>query len=180
MYQPRKDLADRVLARLAGQPAEPLSQLPPGDPLAATLAAILAQARAAVAALNDELGEGAVKDRNHYDYLAQNLPRLAQFQSFALAEYAYHLKDGRNPGLRLWLEERQWRRRVDLLLFPEVGRWQVDAAGHKITRLLLTLWLEGDQPRPEPAADLKGLYPLSEDWSAALGRALTLAAVLKP
>ena len=175
MTQTPDDLTDRVLARLAKQPAEPLSDLPPGEPLAASLADILAQARAAVAALNAELVGGSVQDRNHYHYLAQNLPRLAQFQSFSLAEYVYHLAEGRNPGVRLWLEEIKWRRRVQVLVFPEVGRWQVDGQGKKITRLLLTLEMHPGQVRPVPPAGFQDYYGPEEDWPAALCRALCLA-----
>lgn len=134
----------------------------PAEPLAAALAAILAQARAAAAALSAELGPGALDDRNHYDYLAANLAKIAGFQSFSLAEYAYHLPDGRNPGVRLWLEERRWQRRVEVLLFPEVGRWQVDAAGRKVNRLLLTLWPQGDAPAPSPALAWKAIIPLEK------------------
>ncbi|BEQ16734.1 hypothetical protein [Desulfoferula mesophila] len=168
------ELTGRVLARLAPKPAPALSPEPPAEPLAAALAAILAQARAAAAALSAELGPGALDDRNHYDYLAANLAKIAGFQSFSLAEYAYHLPDGRNPGVRLWLEERRWQRRVEVLLFPEVGRWQVDAAGRKVNRLLLTLWPQGDAPRPEPGPGLEGHYPAGETWSVALVRALCL------
>lgn len=178
MNGPQDDLTPRVLARLAAQPAAPLAGAP-GEAPAAQLAAILAQARAAAAALNAELAGGSLADRNHYDYLAQNLVRLAQFQSFSLAEYTLHLADGRNPGLRLGLEERQWRRRVEVLLFPEVGRWRVDAAGRKITRPLLTLWLENGGLRPVPGEGLEPAYRPDEDWPPALARAFCLAATLK-
>ena len=62
----------------------------------------------------------------------------------------------------------------EVLLFPEVGRWQVDAAGRKVNRLLLTLWPQGDAPRPEPGPGLEGHYPAGETWSVALVRALCL------
>lgn len=176
MSAPPSDLAQRVLARLAERPAPPLGPTPPSDPLAAALAAILAQAQATAVALNAELVDGSAEDRNHYGYLAQNLERIAQFQSFSLAEYTFHLKDGRNPGVRLWLEDERWQRRVQVLLFPEVGRWQVDAQGRKITRRLLTLWLEDGGPRPEPGPGLQGHFPAGEAWPLALARALCLPA----
>jgi hypothetical protein len=169
-----EELTGRVLARLAQQPVPPLSDTPPAEPLATALAAILSQARATFSAIGAELGPGSLDDRNHYDYLAQNLAKIAGFQSFSLAEYVYHLGDGRNPGVRLWLEERRWQRRVEVLLFPEVGRWQVDAAGRKVTRLLLTLWPQGEAVRPEPGPGLGGRYPAGEAWPAALVRALCL------
>ncbi|MCB2193587.1 MAG: hypothetical protein KQI62_18580 [Deltaproteobacteria bacterium] len=179
MTHSQEDLTARVLARLEQEPAPFPSEGLPEEAPAAALAAILARARATVAALNAELAGGTVEDLNHYDYLVQNLPRLAGFESFSLAEYTYHLADGRNPGVRLWLEEKSWRRRVKVLLFPEVGRWQVDAQGRKITRLLLTLELEGEAPRPVPAADIEGYFHSQEGWATALSRALCLATLLK-
>ncbi|MCB2225688.1 MAG: hypothetical protein KQH53_03340 [Desulfarculaceae bacterium] len=175
-----KALCLEVAARLAANPPAPLTGAPGGDPLLGQLAAILAQARAVVAALEPLLPGGGVDDLNKYEHLAAMLERIAQFQSFSLAEYTFRLPGGRRPGVRLWLEEAQWQRRVKVLLFHDVGRWQADAEGRKLSRELLTLELGEDGAAPLIPAGLAAWYSPAWAWAECLAMSLCLAVADPP
>lgn len=175
-----KGLCLEVAARLAASPPAPLAGAPTGEPLTEQLAAVLASARAVVAALNALLPGDGVEDRNKYEHLAAMLGRIAQFQSFALAEYTYHLPDGRRPGVRLWLEEESWRRRVKVLLFHDVGRWRADPEGRKLSRELLSLDLGDGGVAPVLAPGLAAWFSPAWGWAECLAMALCLAATELP
>ncbi len=167
-----------VTARLDAAPPPPLEGAPHGEPLTGQLAAILALARGAAAALNACLPGASLDDKNKYAHLGSMLERIASFQSFSLAEYSYHLPDGRRPGVRLWLEEERWRRYVRVLLFAEVGRWRADAAGRLASRELISLELGEKGPSPILAPHLNRFFPAAWGWEQCLTMALCLAACL--
>ncbi|MCF8033893.1 MAG: hypothetical protein K9K66_16830 [Desulfarculaceae bacterium] len=166
-----------VAARLAAAPPEPLGGAPVGEPLLEQLAAVLARARAVVAALDALLPGDGIDDLNKYEHLAGMLERIARFQSFALAEYTYHLAGGGQPGVRLWLEEAEWRRRIKVLFFPQVGRWQADGQGRMLSRELLGLTLEPGGIAPLLAPELGSWFSPAWGWEECLAMALCLAAV---
>lgn len=170
-----KALFLEVAARLAASPPAPLQGAPGGDPLVEQLAGVLAQARAVVAALGALLPGDGVDDLNKYDFLAGMLERVAQFQSFSLAEYTYHLPGGRRPGVRLWLEEAQWQRRVGVLLFHDVGRWQADPEGRKLSREILSLELGQGGIAPVAPAKLAAWFSPAWGWAECLAMSLCLA-----
>lgn len=164
----------RLAAWLAENPAAPA----PAPALAgeqAQAALVLAQARRVMAGAAATLaGAAAVADRNKYDFMFESLPRLWGFQSFSLAEYTYALPGGGHPGLRLWLEEADWRRRVAVLMFEDVRLWRLDAGGGKFSHELLVLHLEAHRVRPawDPAAN--EWYDPAWGWRRALRQALCL------
>ncbi|RJX34690.1 MAG: hypothetical protein C4525_06460 [Desulfarculus sp.] len=167
----------QVRAWLAQHPPQALAAPAGADELGRSLLAILAQARASAAAVSAVLAPQGVEDRNKYDFLAGRLAQITAFPGFSLAEYTYHLAGGARPGLRLWLQEHHWRRRVQALLFPEVGRWQADAAGRKISRELLTLELD-QEPRPRFTPEMGRWYDAAWDWRQCLTQAMCLPVLL--
>lgn len=137
-------------------------------------AQVLAEARRIMAGAVATLAGVGVADRNKYDFMVASLPRLWGFQSFSLAEYTYDLPGGGHPGLRLWLEERDWRRRVAALMFEDVRVWRLDAAGGKYSHELLVLDLGQDGILPAWDRAAAEWYDPAWDWRRALRQALCL------
>lgn len=166
-----------------GQMARWLAEHPAGAPpeLAGEqgqAALVLAQAGRVMAAAAATLGEASVRDRNKYAFMLENLPRLWGFQSFSLAEYTYDLPGGTHPGLRLWLEETDWRRRVAVLMFEDVRIWRLDAGGGKYSHELLVLHLGPEGLRPAWDAAAAAWYDPAWGWRRALRQALCLPLLL--
>lgn len=163
----------RLDAALAG----PEDAAPPGGGPAANAAAALAWARRVSRALGGLLPGGALSDHNHYGHLCENLPKLVEFETFSLAEYTYHASPDRHPGVRLWLDVADWRRRLGAILFEDVHQWRVDAGGRRLERRLVSLDLSGPEPALLPDGELTG-SPLGDPWHAALAEALARPVLL--
>ena len=88
-----------------------------------------------------------VQDRNKYEYMAQNLTTILGFENFSLAEYVYLQPDWHKPGLRLWLYRKGGGLGLTVILFPQIGEWQVDDQGGMLRTELVHLDLSGDEPR---------------------------------
>ncbi len=159
---------ERLDAWLAGHPAEAVAA--PKAPARATpLLAILAQARAVAAGLDAVCQGLALHDRNKYGFVAERMGDLINFDTFSLAEYSYQLADGSVPGVRLW--HRAAEALVEVILFEDVVRWQVDELGKKRSHPLLALEVSG----PEPAArvpESAGRYVRPGPWRRALADAM--------
>ena len=169
---------EELAAWLAAQ--GPLAGAMPGQAgeLAGQVGLVLEQARRVMAGVAATRPGLEVVDRNKHDFLLASLPRLLGFAEFSLAEYTYGLAGGGHPGLRLWLEEEDWARRVAVLWFEDVRLWRVDGRGGKVSHVLLLLELgpRGITTRVDPAA---GEYYRPEwDWARALQQALSLPILL--
>ncbi len=169
---------ERLEAWLAAQPAPPEPPWPP-QTLPGQVAMVLAQARLLARGISATLEGAGLRDRNKYDFLGENLERFLGFQEFSLAEYTYELPGGGHPGLRLFLEERQWVRRVAVLMFEDVRLWRVDNQGGKVSHQLLLLELgpAGIVPRVDPQSGGEYYQP-GWDWARALRQALCLPVLL--
>ncbi len=159
--------------RLAGEEPEPLAA-PGDDPLQNHLLAVLARARQVAAAINATLAGGRVDDLNKYHFLSERLGQIVGFESFSLAEYTYRLAGGKRPGARLWLSEERWQRYLGVMLFEQVGSWQADGQGRKVSRPLLSLDLNGPQPQPLIEGEVSKYYEPGWEWQKCLTEALCL------
>lgn len=139
----------RLDAWLEGNPPQPIAT-PGRVERAAPLLAVLARARAAAAGIAALCPELTLRDGNKYDFVAERIGDLINFETFSLAEYSYSLKGGRTPGLRLW--HRAAPSLVEVVLFEDVLIWRVDERGQKKSRLVLTLDVSGPEPVARPAA----------------------------
>jgi hypothetical protein len=167
----------RLEAWLASQPPLPEPPWPPGS-LPGQVARLLAQARLLARGIPATLEGVGLEDRNKYDFLLENLERFLGFQEFSLAEYTYVWPGGGHPGLRLLLEEEQWRRRVAVLFFEDVRLWRVDEQGGKVSHQLLLLDLGPTGLEPRVDLEAREYYQPQWDWARALRQAMSLPVLL--
>lgn len=158
---------ERLEAWRLAQPA-PAPPPWPSESLPGQAAAILAEARLLAQGIPATLAGVARRDRNKYGFLLENLERFLGFQEFSLAEYTYALPGGGYPGLRLFLEEDQWTRRVAVLMFEDVHQWRVDDQGDKVSHQLLLLELGPQGIRQRVAAQSGEYYQPEWGWARAL------------
>lgn len=114
--------------------------------------------------------EVMVQDHNKYGYMAHNLSTILGFDNFSLAEYVYMQPDGHRPGLRLWLSRQGFSLQLVVILFPQIGEWQVDQAGRMLRTELVHLDLSGDVPKVLESV-LEGIGP-DTPWHEALAEAM--------
>ena len=162
----------KPISETTGAPglAGPLGFASPEE--APALAKILDQARRSIKNQADDPQLKELIDRNHYDFMAEKLPDLVGFDEFALAEYVYALADGSNPGIRLWFNRACGQPRVSVVLFDEVGIWNVDEDGRRKSRNLLHLELTESGIRAHGGELFSGPGLDPADWRAWLARAL--------
>jgi hypothetical protein len=170
-------LRTRVGQELAGRPGETYLPAVQADPLVRQLGRLIREARRIIQVIDQILPqafpEAGVRDRNRYSSILAMLDRIAEFQSFSLAEYVYHLPGGR-PGARLLLEEKDWARRLTVIFFENIGQWQVDWQGRRISYELLAFDLEGPEPRPLVAPEAAEYFQDGWSWEEHLQEALCL------
>jgi hypothetical protein len=133
-------LKERLGPRFGDEPLEPTGELN-------NLVRVLGILRRVMPYLNRMQDQVQVADSVKYDYLAEKLQDLLKLGSFSLAEYVYHQPGGHNPGIRIWVYYQEFGLTLSLLLFPQVGDWQVNGNGEKISTELLRLDLSGVEPK---------------------------------
>ena len=157
-------------------PLPPLPQLN-DNPLVNQLGRLVYEVRRVVGIIGRTMPQAfagsGVRDRNKYSSVLAMLDRIVEFQSFSLAEYVYHLPDGR-PGARLLLEERDWIRRAAVVFFENVGQWRVDWQGNRISHELLAFDLSGPDPRPLISPWAAEYYQSDWSWQEHLEEAFCL------
>ncbi|MBW2527433.1 MAG: hypothetical protein JRI23_24840 [Deltaproteobacteria bacterium] len=141
---------------------------------AAQVRSVLAEARRAAAAIAQVIPNGALLDRNKYDFVLSMLQRLLSFDDFVLGEYTYELADGGRPGIRLQLELGPTGHQVAVILFEDVRRWQVDGQGHKVSYQLLELLLGPEGIVVHVADESREYYQPDWGWRAHLREAMCL------
>lgn len=167
----------RLEAWLSRQPAPSEPPWPPTS-LPGQVARLLNLARLLARGIPATLEGVRLDDRNKYEFILEGLGRFLGFQEFSLAEYTYQLPGQQHPGLRLLLEESQWRRRVAVLMFEDVRLWRVDQAGGKVSHLLLLLapGPQGLEPLVDPGC--AEYFQPQWDWARALRQAMCLPVLL--
>jgi hypothetical protein len=140
LYQQRRRDLDQWLSH-----NQPINGIPPtNDTLRRGIYEVMRQTRLVVTGINAVVPEAKVQDRNPYRAMPDWLDRALRFESFSLGAYPYKLPQAKRPGIRIALDEKDWRRRISVILYEDTMIWRVDEKGKKIQYNLLHLTFGDD------------------------------------
>ena len=135
----------------------------------ALLEALLGEVSATLKGLCREVPGLRASTKKRPEEILSMLPRLLPLHQMSLLEIQYRLPGTRKrPGIRLWFEGPETRKRLRAVLFPDTRVWEVSYDLTRVSTELGTFLLEGEGIVARPSSAVPGRWKPDSDWREVL------------